>query len=77
MKKNKKQKLNGDKALVSGNKTWLEEQEGNMLKQMQEQTEYLFGLTHYDWMYRATGDKKYLEEQKAYIEEHKAKFNYR
>lgn len=61
---------------VSGSLTWLEQEEATMLKQMQEHTEYLFGLTHYDWMYRATGDKKYLDEQLKYIEEHKAKFNY-
>lgn len=68
---------NNDKANVSGSETWLIQQESRMKKEMQEQAEYLFGLTHYDWMYRATGDKKYLEEQLKYIEEHKAKFNYR
>ena len=44
--------------------TWIEEQEAKFLKKLQEHAEYMFGLTHYDWMYRATGDKKYLEEQK-------------
>ncbi len=49
---------------------WFEQQENSILKQMQEQTEYLFGVTHYDWMYRTTGNKKYLDEQKKYIEKH-------
>jgi len=53
---------------------WLKQQEANMLKQMKEQTEYLFGLIHYDWMYRTTGDNKYLEEQKKYLEEHAKKY---
>lgn len=37
---------------------------------LQEEFEYYFGLTHYDWMYAATKDEKYLKEQEEYRKKH-------
>lgn len=51
--------------------TWIEEQVNAYVETLRKEQEYLFGLTHYDWMYRATGDTKYLEEQKEYIKKHR------
>jgi hypothetical protein len=55
---------------MNTDKTWLKQCEEQYVKDRQAEYEYWFGLTHYDWMYRATGDKKYLEEQKEYIKKH-------
>ena len=51
------------------NKTpkWTQEQEAIALQMFQDELEYLFGLSHYDWMYRVTGDENYLKEKLNYI----------
>lgn len=51
--------------------SWMEEQIEKQRARMQAEFDYMFGLTHYDWMYRTTGDEKYLEEQQKYIRDNK------
>ena len=41
-----------------------------VMESMKEEVEFLFGLTHYEWMYRATGDEKYLVEKEEFLRKH-------
>lgn len=51
----------------SNNQTFLQKyEEFIVLKQVLFES-YLFGLTHYDIMYRFTNDRKYLDDKIEYI----------
>jgi len=41
-----------------------------MLEKMHKESDYYFGLTHYDWMYHVTQDAKYLHEKEDYKRKH-------